>query len=48
MVPSQGGSVHTPVRQLRDPAIFQEDGRSYLVYSCAGETSLAMAELHDT
>ena len=48
LVPSQGGSVHTPVRQLRDPAIFQEDGRSYLVYSCAGETSLAMAELHDT
>ncbi len=25
------------VRQLRDPAIFQEDGKTYLLYSVAGE-----------
>ncbi len=34
-----------PVRQLRDPAIFEEDGRTYLVYSVAGEHGLAIARL---
>lgn len=35
----------TGVRQLRDPCIFQEDGRTYLFYSIAGEMGIAMAEL---
>jgi hypothetical protein len=35
------------VRQLRDPAIFREDGKSYLLYSIAGESGLAIAELRD-
>ena len=43
--PSRFGGVHTPVRQLRDPAVFQEEGRTYLVYSCAGESGLALAEI---
>ena len=33
------------VRQLRDPGIFREGGRSYLLYSIAGESGLAIAEL---
>ena len=43
--PSRFGAIHKPARQLRDPAIFEEDGRTYLIYSCAGERGLAMAEL---
>jgi hypothetical protein len=33
------------VRQLRDPAIFEEDGAVYLLYSVAGEAGIAIAEL---
>jgi len=33
------------VRQLRDPGIFLEDGRRYLLYSVAGESGLAIGEL---
>jgi hypothetical protein len=35
------------VRQLRDPAIFREGGKAYLVYSIAGESGLAIAELRE-
>ncbi len=42
---SQRGAVHEPVRQLRDPAIYEEDGRVYLLYSVAGECGIAIAEL---
>lgn len=35
------------VRQLRDPAIFHEGTRSYLLYSIAGESGLAIAELRE-
>ena len=34
-----------PVNQLRDPAIYEEDGRVYLLYSIAGESGIALAEL---
>ena len=34
------------VNQLRDPAIFEEDGRIYLLYAVAGESGIALAELH--
>lgn len=44
--PSRLGSVHQPVHELRDPAAFRDDdGRRYLVYSVAGESGLALAEL---
>jgi hypothetical protein len=33
------------VNQLRDPAIFEEDGRVYLLYAVAGESGVAIAEL---
>lgn len=45
---SRSGAVHKPVRQLRDPAIYEEDGRTYLLYSVAGESGIAIAELHET
>ena len=43
--PSARGLVHGPVRQLRDPALFTENGRTYLLYSVAGESGVAIAEL---
>jgi hypothetical protein len=33
---------------LRDPCIFQEEGKTYLFYSIAGEMGIAMAELEIT
>jgi hypothetical protein len=44
--PSVRGWVDEPVRQLRDPAIFGEAGRTYLLYSVAGESGIGIAELH--
>ncbi len=37
--------AHGRVNQLRDPAIFEEDGRIYLLYAVAGESGIALAEL---
>jgi hypothetical protein len=42
---SARGWVDDPVRQLRDPAIFQEEGHAYLLYSVAGESGIAIAAL---
>jgi hypothetical protein len=47
-VPSVRGLVHGPACQLRDPAIFREDARTYLLYSVAGENGIAIAELKDS
>jgi len=33
------------VNQLRDPAIYEENGRIYLLYAVAGESGIALAEL---
>lgn len=38
-------SIKAPANQLRDPAIFQEDGRTFLLYAVAGESGIAIAEL---
>jgi len=35
-----------PVRQLRDPAVFTDEGGTYLLYSVAGESGIAIAQLH--
>jgi len=43
--PSRRGLVMGPVRQLRDPAIYREGSRTYLLYSVAGEYGIAIAEL---
>jgi len=42
---SESGDIHVRARQLRDPAIFEEAGRLYLVYSIAGESGLGIAEI---
>lgn len=43
--PSWRGAINRPVNQLRDPAIFEEDGRTYLLYAVQGEGGIAIAEL---
>jgi hypothetical protein len=42
---SRGGAARAPENALRDPAVFHEDGRTWLVYAVAGESGLAIAEL---
>ena len=44
-VPSAAGEIEGPARQLRDPAIFEEAGKTYLFYSICGEQGLAAAQL---
>jgi hypothetical protein len=44
--PSEAGDVEGPVRQMRDPAIFEENGRTWLFYTICGEQGIAAAELH--
>jgi hypothetical protein len=44
--PSTAGAARGRVNELRDPAIFEDDdGRTYLLYSVAGESGIAIAEL---
>ena len=45
-VPSVRGLAAEPVCQLRDPAIFSENGRTFLLYSVAGERGIAITEIH--
>ncbi len=45
LAPSLRGAAHERVRQLRDPCIFEEDGRTYLLYSVAGESGIAIGEI---
>jgi hypothetical protein len=39
------GAIMQRVNQLRDPAIYTEDGRIYLLYAIAGEQGIAIGEL---
>ncbi len=48
LVASIRGEISTRARQLRDPALFEEDGRLSLLYAVAGESGIALAELHRT
>ena len=45
---SRRGFVQGRVRQLRDPCVFVDGGRTYLFYSGAGEQVIAGAELMTT
>jgi hypothetical protein len=45
LAPSRSGAAKGRARQLRDPGIFQESGKTYLLYSVAGESGIAIAEL---
>ena len=44
-VASKVGMVNERVNALRDPAVFSEDGRDWLLYSIAGESGIALARL---
>jgi hypothetical protein len=44
-LPSRRGLAAEPVCQLRDPAIFRENGRTYVLYSVAGERGIAIARI---
>jgi hypothetical protein len=46
LVPSVRSTAYGHVNQLRDPAIYEENGRVYLLYAIAGESGIAIAELH--
>jgi len=43
--PSIRSVAYGPVNQLRDPAIYEEDGRIFLLYAVAGEAGVAIAEV---
>ena len=43
--PSLRSTACGHVNQLRDPAVFEENGRIYLLYAVAGESGIAIAEL---
>lgn len=43
--PSKMDLAPGKVRQLRDPAIFHDGGQTYLLYSIAGESGIAIAKL---
>jgi hypothetical protein len=45
MVPSLRSTAYGHVNQLRDPAIFEEGDRTFLLYAVAGESGIAIAEL---
>ena len=45
LVPSRRSVAYGAVNQLRDPAIFEEDGKIYLLYAVAGEHGIAIAEV---
>jgi len=46
--PSEVGEIDHPARQLRDPAVFREDGKTYLFYTFCGEQGVAGAEVNLT
>lgn len=44
LLPSVRSTAYGHVNQLRDPAIFEEDGGIYLLYAVAGESGIGIAE----
>ena len=40
------GASKKPMHELRDPAIFEESGKIYLLYSVAGELGIAISEIN--
>jgi hypothetical protein len=44
---SKKGAAKSAENALRDPGIFHEDGRTWLLYAVAGETGIALAEIGD-
>ena len=46
LVPSKRSTAYGVVNQIRDPAIFEENGRVYLLYAIGGEAGIAIAEVN--
>ena len=46
--PSVRSTAYGHVNQLRDPAVFEDaaSGRVFLLYAVAGESGIAIAEVH--
>jgi hypothetical protein len=44
-LPSAAGEIEGRARQLRDPGVFEEAGKTFLFYAICGEQGLAAAEL---
>jgi len=45
LVPSVRSTAYGQLNQLRDPAIFEENERVYLLYAVSGESGIAIAEV---
>jgi hypothetical protein len=45
LTPSDAGDVEVPVRQIRDPFVFQEGTQALLFYSTCGEQGIAAARI---
>ena len=45
IAPSVRGFAPEPVHELRDPAIFEDNGSAYLLYTVQGERGIGIAEL---
>ncbi|HTC00650.1 MAG TPA: hypothetical protein VK705_08205 [Ferruginibacter sp.] len=45
ITPSKAGLFYGKTRQLRDPYVFEDAGKLYLLYSVAGESGIAIGEL---
>ncbi len=43
--PSEPGEIYGKAQQVRDPAIFEEKGKTFLFYSICGEQGLGAAEI---
>lgn len=43
--PSRRSTAYGHVNQLRDPAVYVEQGRTFLLYAVAGESGIAIAEV---
>ena len=43
--PSVRGEINRLVRQLRDPCLYEEGGRTYLLYCGGGESAIGIAEV---
>ena len=43
--PSVRGEINRLVHQLRDPCVYKEDSRTYLLYSGGGESGIGIAEV---
>jgi len=45
LAPSESGGAKGRRNELRDPSIFEENGKTFMLYSVAGENGLGIAEL---